>query len=89
MAAKADLLVTQVAVVEYAKVMVEHEASLVHEAAEIARTALVQAADWVPPKSLAWDMAFAKLQSRILSAAKAVQAAAKCLQNNRPSCLVP
>ena len=35
----------------------------------------MQAADRVPPKSLARDMAFAKLQSRILSAAEAVQAA--------------
>ena len=34
----------------------------------------VQSADNVPPKSLARDMAFAKLQSRILSAAEAVQA---------------
>ena len=35
----------------------------------------MQAADSVPPKSLARDMAFAKLQSRRLSAAEAVQAA--------------
>ena len=39
------------------------------------RPAPVQAADRVPLKSLARDMAFAKLQSRILSAAEAVQAA--------------
>ena len=44
-------------------------------AAEIVRPAPVQAADSVPPKSLARDMAFAKLQWRILSAAEAVQAA--------------
>ena len=44
-------------------------------AAEIVRPAPVQSADWVPPKSLAGDVAFAKLQSRILSAAEAVQAA--------------
>ena len=44
-------------------------------AAEIVRLAPVQASENVPPKSLAWDMAFAKLQSRILSAAEAVQAA--------------
>ena len=44
-------------------------------AAEIVRPAPVQTADRVPPKSLARDMAFAKLQSRILSAAEAVQAA--------------
>ena len=43
--------------------------------AEIVRSAPVQAADTVPPKSLARDMAFAKLQSRILSASEAVQAA--------------
>ena len=80
--AMADLLMAGVAV--DAKVMVEHEASLVYEAspwaadkraAEIVRPAPVQSADWVPPKSLARDMAFAKLQSRILSAAEAVQAA--------------
>ena len=35
----------------------------------------MQTADNVPPKSLARDMAFAKLRSRILSAAEAVQAA--------------
>ena len=84
LAAKADLLAAGVAVDDYAKVMVEHEASLVYEAspwavdkraAEIVRPAPVQSADWVPPKSLARDMAFAKLQSRILSAAEAVQAA--------------
>ena len=44
-------------------------------AAEIVRPSPVQMADRVPPKSLARDMAFAKLQSRILSAAEAVQAA--------------
>ena len=84
LAAKADLLPVGVAVDDYAKVMVEHEASLVYEAspwavdkraAEIIRPAPVQSADWVPPESLARDMAFAKLQSRILEAADAVQAA--------------
>ena len=64
--------------------MIQNEASKLHEAsplaadkraAEIVRPAPVQAADSVPPKSLARDMAFAKLQSRILSAAEAVQAA--------------
>ena len=44
-------------------------------ATEIVRLALVQTADRVPPKSVARDMAFAKLQSKILSAAEAVQAA--------------
>ena len=44
-------------------------------AAEIVRPAPVQSADSVPPKSLARDVAFAKLQSRILVAAEAVQAA--------------
>ena len=48
----------------------EYEASLVcgaspwaadKSAAEIVRPALVQSADWVPPKGLARDMAFAKL----------------------------
>ena len=71
-AAKADLLMAGVAVDDYAKVMVEHEASLVNEAnpwaaykraAEIVRPAPVQSADWVPPKSQAEDMAFAKLQA--------------------------
>ena len=84
LAAEADLLTARVAADDHAKVMVEHGASLVYEAspwavdkrtAEIVRPALVQSADWDPPKSLARDMAFAKLQSRILSAAEAVQAA--------------
>ena len=69
---------------EHARVTNESEASKVHEAspwaadkraAEIVRPAPVQTADNVPPKSLARDMAFAKLRSRILSAAEAVQAA--------------
>ena len=64
--------------------MVENDASIVYEAspwamdkraAEIVQPALVQSADWVPTKNLARDMAFAELQSRILSAAEAVQAA--------------
>ena len=84
LAAKTDLLTAGVAVDDYAKVMVEHEASLLYEAspwaadkraAEIVRPAPAQSADWVPPKSLAGDVAFAKLQSRILSSAEAVQAA--------------
>ena len=63
---------------------IENEASKLYEAspwaadkrvAEVVRPAAVQTADSVPPKSLARDMAFAKLQSRILSAAEAVQAA--------------
>ena len=71
---KADLLVAGVADDEYARVMVENDASKVYEAspwaaykraAEIVRPAPVQASDSVPPKSLARDMAFAKLQSRI------------------------
>ena len=84
LAAKADLLVAGVAVDEYSRVMVENDASKVCEAspwaadkevAEVIRTAHVQASDSVAPKSLARDMAFGKLQSRILSAAEAVQAA--------------
>ena len=64
--------------------MVKNDASIVYEAsqwapfqraAEIIRPAPVQEADIVPPKSLARDMAFAKLQSMILSAAEAVRAA--------------
>ena len=75
LAAKADLLAAGVAVDEYAKVTIENEASKLYEAspwaadkraAEIVRPALVQSADNVPPKSLARDMAFAQLQSRIL-----------------------
>ena len=63
---------------------IENEASKLYEAspwaadkraAEIVRPALVQTVDRVPPKSLTRDMAFAKLQSRILSVAEAVQAA--------------
>ena len=62
-----------------AKVMAEHEASLVCGASPWAAdkrvAAPVQVADRVPPQSLARDMAFAKLQPRILLAAEAVQAA--------------
>ena len=74
LAAKADLVVAGVAVDEHTRAMVENDASKVHElspwaadnrAAEIVRLAPVQAADNIPPKSLAQDMAFAKLQSRI------------------------
>ena len=63
---------------------IENEASKLYEAspwaadklaAEIVRPAPVQTVDKVPPKSLARDMAFAKLQSRILSPAEAMQAA--------------
>ena len=43
--------------------------------AEVVRPAPAQTADRVPLESLARDMAFAKLQSGILSAAEAVQAA--------------
>ena len=84
LAAKADLLATGVAVDEYAKVTIENEGSKMYEAspwaadkrvAEIVRQAPVQSAENVPPKSLARDMAFAMLQSRILPAAEAVQAA--------------
>ena len=42
---------------------------------EIVRPAPVQTDERIPPKSLVRDMDFAKLQSRILSAAEAVQAA--------------
>ena len=82
-AAKTDLLLSGVAVDEHAKVTIENEARKLYEAspwaadkraAEIVRPAPVQMADRVPPKSLARDMAF-KLQSRILSAAEAAQAA--------------
>ena len=82
--AKADLLTAGVAVHDYATVVEEHETTLAYEAspwaldkraAEIVRPAPVQSADWVPAKSLVRDMAFAKLQSRILSVAEAVQAA--------------
>ena len=84
LAAKADLLIIGVAVDEFARVTIENEASKMYEASpwaadkravEIVRPALVQSANNVPPKSLARDMAFAELQSRILSAAEAVQAA--------------
>ena len=69
LAAKADLLMAGVAVDDYAKVMVQNDAD--KRAAEIVCPAPVQSADNVPPKSLARDMAFAKLQSRILAAADA------------------
>ena len=78
MSAKADLLMVGGVVDDYAIVMVENDASRVYEAspcaadkraAEIVRPAPVQTADSVPPTSLARDVAFAKLQSRILAAA--------------------
>ena len=84
LAAKTDLLVSVVAVDEHAIVAIENEASKLCEASpwaedkravETVRPAPVQTADRVPPNSLTRDMAFAKLQSRILSAAEAVQAA--------------
>ena len=84
LSAKTDLLLSGVAVDEHAKVTIENEAGKLYEAspwaadkraAEIVRPAPVQMADRVPPKSLARDMAFAKLQSRTLSVAEAVQAA--------------
>ena len=84
LAAKTDFLLSGVAVDEHAKVTIENEAGKLYEAspwaadkraAEIVRLAPVQVVDRVPPKRLARDMAFAKLQSRILSAAEAVQAA--------------
>ena len=73
-----------VAVDAHAKVTIENEAGILYgaspwaagkRAAEIVRPAPVQTADRLPPKSLARDVAFAKLHSRILSAADAVQAA--------------
>ena len=84
LAAKTDLLLSGVAVDEHAKVTIENEAGKLYEAspwaadkraAEIVRPAPVQMGDKVQPKSMARDMAFAKLESRILSAAEAVQAA--------------
>ena len=84
LAAKADLLLSGVAVGERARITVEKEASNLYDpslwaadkrAAEVVRPAPVQSDDRVLPKTLARDMAFAKLHSRILSAAEAVQAA--------------
>ena len=84
MVAKVDLLLSGIAVDVHARVAVENEACKVYEASpwvgdrravEIVRPATVQTDEWVPPKSLARDIAFAKLQSRFLSAAVAVQAA--------------
>ena len=85
LAARTDVLLSGVAVDAHARVTIENETSKLYEAslwaadkraAEIVRRAPAQTADRVPPKSLARDMAFAKLQSRILSAADAVQAEA-------------
>ena len=84
LAANADLLTAGVVADEYARALLESVASKVYETslwaaakqvAEVIRPALVQVADHVPPKSVARDMAYAKLQSRIVSAAEAVQAA--------------
>ena len=84
LAAKVDLFLSGVAVDEHARVAVENEASKVYEASpwaldkravEIVRPAPVQTGERIPPKSLVRDMDYAKLQSRILSAAEAVQAA--------------
>ena len=70
LAANADLLMAGVAVDVYARIMVEHDASTVYEAspwaadkrvAEIVRPASVQTSESLPPKSLAQDLAFAKL----------------------------
>ena len=57
-------------------------------AAEVTRP--VQTIQRTPPRRLARDMAYAKLLSRILSAAKAVQQGCtkNYLLNNRPSCSV-
>ena len=71
LSAKADLLMAGVAVYDYARVMVENDASIVCEAspwagdkrvAETVRPAPVQTSESVPPKSLARDMASAQLQ---------------------------
>ena len=84
LAAKVDLLLSGVSVDEHARVAVENEASKLYEASpwafdkraeEIVRLAPVQTEERIPPRSLARDMALAKMQSRILSAAEAVQAA--------------
>ena len=73
LAAKTDLLLSGITINEHARATIENEASKVYEAspwaadkraAEIVRPAPVQTGDRVPPKSLARDMAFAKLQSR-------------------------
>ena len=83
LAAKAALL-TGVAVYGDAMVQFECDAQKIYEwslwagdkeAAKVIRPALAQATDHVPPRSVARDMAYAKLQLRILSAAEAVQAA--------------
>ena len=75
LAAKADLLATGVAVDEYAKVMIENDASKLYEAspratdkraAEIVRPAPVQADDRVPPKNLAPQTS--RVQMRSLAA---------------------
>ena len=80
--------------------MIENEASKVYEespwaagkwAAEIVRPAPVQWADNVPSKSLARDMVFAKLQSRIWPQRRRYKQrsyTAQCLRHNRLSCLV-
>ena len=71
LAAKTDLLLSGFAVDEHARVTIENEASKLDRFAP----APVQTADRVSPKSLVRDMAFAKLQSRILSVAEALQSA--------------
>ena len=82
--AKVDLLTAGVAVDDRATAQSECDARKVYEkspwatdkgAAEVIRPALVQTADQLPLKSVARDMAYATLQSRILSAAEAAQAA--------------
>ena len=84
LAAKTALPTAGVAVDDHAVVQLECDARKVlesspcagdKEAAEVIRPAPVQATHHVPPRSVARDMLHAKLQSRILSATEAVQAA--------------
>ena len=99
--AKADLLMAGVAVDDYAKVVVEYDASLVHEASpraagkratEIVRPAPVQAAERVPPKSWpgTWRSQSYNQGSNLLRRQCRLRSCTvTCLRSNKPPRSVP
>ena len=82
--AKSALLLSSVAVDKQSRVQIGSEAQKAYEASpwnedkdvgDVVRPAPVQTGDRVPRKSVATDVAFSKLQSRILTVVEGVQAA--------------
>ena len=76
----------------HASVQFEYEARAAYEekpwvkdkaVADVIRATLVQTNQLVPPRCVADEAAYAKLPSRVLSAAEATR---NFLQNSRPSC---